>query len=276
MNYESLVAADDLLTKTPGDDPGAEVEPALALIEAISGPVPRGADILDLGCGVGAGVASLVAMGFNARGVDILEYWGEHGDLFWLESRPPLDVTDRLSVATLKPYRLPYPDDSFDCLISMQVLEHVDDRRAVFAEIERVLKPGGVSVHLYPDPWLPIMEGHINVPVSPFCKSNAWLYLAARLGFRSSRQKGLGWQEVYRSNVAQMEMTHYAPRRKIAADARSAGLLAWYGGKEYVARSGTRWTRLHGLIGPLAFIAGRLILQPMLVAKKPALLPLGH
>ena len=117
------------------------------------------------------------------------------------------------------------------------------------------------------------MEGHINVPFSPLCKINAWLWLAARFGFRSSRQKGLNWREVYRSNVAQMRMTHYASRRRIARDAISVGLLAWYAGNEYVARSGSRWTQLHRWIGPLAYVAARVILQPMLVAQKTRCVP---
>jgi hypothetical protein len=154
------------------------------------------------------------------------------------------------------------------------VLEHVDDRAAVFAEVARVLKPGGTSVHFYPDPWRPVLEGHINVPFSPLCKNRHYLWLAARLGFRSSRQRGLGWRDVYRSNVAQMEITHYASRRRVLRDARAAGLVARFGGSEYVKGSGTGWTRLHRRLsafglGSLAFAAGRVVLQPMLVAAKP-------
>jgi SAM-dependent methyltransferase len=41
---------------------------------------------------------------------------------------------------------LPVPSESFDCLISSQVLEHVDDPYAVMREVHRVLKPGGVAL----------------------------------------------------------------------------------------------------------------------------------
>ncbi len=43
---------------------------------------------------------------------------------------------------------LPYPDGTFDCVVSEAVLVHVegDPRRAV-EECRRVLKPGGVAVH---------------------------------------------------------------------------------------------------------------------------------
>ena len=50
-----------------------------------------------------------------------------------------LDTVDFSSDAT----RLPLPDDSVDTLITLEMLEHVPDPRAVVAELGRVLKPGG-------------------------------------------------------------------------------------------------------------------------------------
>lgn len=54
---------------------------------------------------------------------------------------------------------LPLPDDSFDIVISTQVLEHVDDPAACLSEMFRVLAPGGtllLSTHgtflYHPDP----------------------------------------------------------------------------------------------------------------------------
>lgn len=38
---------------------------------------------------------------------------------------------------------LPYPDDTFDVVFSDNVLEHLADPEAVFAEVARVMKPGG-------------------------------------------------------------------------------------------------------------------------------------
>lgn len=39
--------------------------------------------------------------------------------------------------------RLPYPDASFDKVLTISAIEHVDDDRAAFAELMRVLRPGG-------------------------------------------------------------------------------------------------------------------------------------
>ena len=40
--------------------------------------------------------------------------------------------------------RLPYAGESFDVVLLVDVVEHVRDRRAMGAEVMRVLKPGGV------------------------------------------------------------------------------------------------------------------------------------
>lgn len=51
---------------------------------------------------------------------------------------------------------LPYADASFDLVAAFDVVEHVEDDRQVFAELTRVLKPGGLlifSVPLHPAYW---------------------------------------------------------------------------------------------------------------------------
>jgi len=47
--------------------------------------------------------------------------------------------------------KIPYPDETFDLAFSSNVLEHLADPEAVFREIGRVLKPGGVFVAKTPN-----------------------------------------------------------------------------------------------------------------------------
>jgi SAM-dependent methyltransferase len=49
--------------------------------------------------------------------------------------------------------RLTFADASFDLVITSDVMEHVYDYRMAFAEIVRVLKPGGVHVFSIPNAW---------------------------------------------------------------------------------------------------------------------------
>jgi cyclopropane fatty-acyl-phospholipid synthase-like methyltransferase len=50
-----------------------------------------GATILDFGCGIGSSVRALLAQGYDAYGVDVLEYWDRDFDKYWLiGDKPPL------------------------------------------------------------------------------------------------------------------------------------------------------------------------------------------
>jgi SAM-dependent methyltransferase len=271
-----VVAAQTSVFKTCETDWTGDAPAMLRLLESVSG-VPRpGSRILEVGCGIGHAVATMLSAGYDAWGVDLVEYWGKDAQLYWKIDPSPPDkkVLSRLSLAQEVPYTLPYPDDSFDHVVSCEVFEHVDDRVAVFREIGRVLRPGGVSAHIYPGRWVPLIEGHINVPISPFCKNKAWLKAAALLGFRSVRQRGMGWREVYRANIAQMRITHYSSRQRVIREANAAGLSARFAERDYVQRAGTGWTTLYTTLSrfglaPIAFLMARMKLENMLVLTKP-------
>jgi SAM-dependent methyltransferase len=46
--------------------------------------------------------------------------------------------------------RIPYPDDSFDVILCVHVLEHVEEDRRAMRELARVLKPDGWALILVP------------------------------------------------------------------------------------------------------------------------------
>lgn len=228
MKRESFVAAQAGLAKLHETTEDGGAVALLALLEDAVGPIRRGASILDLGCGIGKCVRTLLDRGYDAHGVDVYEFWGRDRDLYWEPDDPviPDQVKERLRFASLDPYKLPFPDDSFDHIVSNQVLEHVDDLSAVFGEIARTLRPGGTSIHIFPGRWAPPIEGHIGVPFPVLCDNRAYLKAMAMVGFRSPRQHGLGWREVYRTNSEQMKITHYPRRGEVLAKARGAGLNA--------------------------------------------------
>jgi len=56
---------------------------------------------------------------------------------------------------------IPYPDNTFDTILSHEVLEHVNDDRAAVLEMVRVLRPGGRIVIFAPNRWYPFeTHGH--------------------------------------------------------------------------------------------------------------------
>lgn len=54
--------------------------------------------------------------------------------------------------------QLPFSDDSFDCVLSNEVLEHVTDDRRALAEMVRVTRPGGRILIFCPNRWYPVEQ----------------------------------------------------------------------------------------------------------------------
>ena len=54
--------------------------------------------------------------------------------------------------------RLPFADDTFDLILSNEVIEHVADDRAYAAEMARVLRPGGRIALFAPNRWYPVEQ----------------------------------------------------------------------------------------------------------------------
>ena len=56
---------------------------------------------------------------------------------------------------------LPYPDRSFDAILSHEVIEHVNNDRLAAREMIRVLRPGGRVILFCPNRWYPFeTHGH--------------------------------------------------------------------------------------------------------------------
>src|SRR4051794_31171236 len=104
---------------------------------AVLGPVD-GLAVLDAGCGPGLYGEELVDGGARVTGFDASQ---SMVDL----ARHRLGDRARIDRAVLgEP--LPYADDAFDAAICALVIHHVADRAAAFAELHRVVHPGGVLV----------------------------------------------------------------------------------------------------------------------------------
>jgi len=87
--------------------------------------------LLENGCGVGQYIQHLVAYAGLAIG---LEFDFERARQAHLRSNHILRAAGE---------RLPFPNDSFDFILSHEVLEHVQDDRLAVESMVRVLRPGG-------------------------------------------------------------------------------------------------------------------------------------
>lgn len=91
-------------------------------------------DLLDAGMGSGRVLSQLVDQGWTAWGVDGSPRMVE------LARARLLEAAERLSVARVE--QLPFPDARFDAVVSIGVLQFVEDLEPVTCELARVLRPG--------------------------------------------------------------------------------------------------------------------------------------
>lgn len=103
-----------------------------------------GREVLDYGCGSGFGSARLAVRAQRVQAVDVSAEAIEHANADF--GRPNLRFD---AIGADRP--LPFADASFDTVVSLQVIEHVDDRDLYLSEARRVLRPGGHLVLITPD-----------------------------------------------------------------------------------------------------------------------------
>lgn len=69
---------------------------------------------------------------------------------YWLQKISGVRIDhSKYRVISYDGRHIPFEDESFDAVISNAVLEHIEDLNAVFQEVRRVTRRGGVSYHLW-------------------------------------------------------------------------------------------------------------------------------
>ena len=117
-------------------------EANLRFLEA-AGALTPDVDALEIGTGTGGMLHALLARGLRVRGVEI---------------NPALIAESRkwfgeLPVQPVSGVALPFPDASFDLVLSFDVFEHIRDSDAHLREVSRVLRPGGRYLVQTPSKW---------------------------------------------------------------------------------------------------------------------------
>jgi 2-polyprenyl-6-hydroxyphenyl methylase/3-demethylubiquinone-9 3-methyltransferase len=102
----------------------------------IIGEIGQNKTVLDIGCGAGILTNALAKKGHKVYGIDLSPSS--------LSTAKKYDETGTVTYEVANAYALPYPNETFDVVCAMDVLEHVEEPKLLVSEASRVLKPGGL------------------------------------------------------------------------------------------------------------------------------------
>lgn len=116
----------------------------------VAAVAPDGAAVLDVGTGPGVLLVELATRRPDLRltGIDL------SADMITSATRNLEPFGDRATAGVGDVTSLPFPDSSFDLIVSSLSLHHWDHPEAAVPELARVLRPGG-RVYIYDFPFAP-------------------------------------------------------------------------------------------------------------------------
>lgn len=108
-----------------------------AYLLALRKYIPKDSRVLDVGFGLGYG---LIISSIHARevyGIDVDQKALDYCNAFLVGKLPTLET-----IQIYDGYNIPYPDNFFDIIVSVDVLEHVPDYHKLLKEMMRVVNKG--------------------------------------------------------------------------------------------------------------------------------------
>jgi SAM-dependent methyltransferase len=166
--------------------------------------------ILDAGCGSSLIIQSLnhaVGMDFNLGKLRFLRRYG-------------------MPLVRGSAFALPFADESFDCVMSQEVIEHLPYDEVIFNEMSRVLKPGGLVILGTPDyaTWV-------------------WRTIEPIYGFLMPG----GYKDEHITHFTRESLTEVMVRHGFAVEA-----VAYVGGSDLLMRCRKLEQRAHGVVATQA------------------------
>jgi SAM-dependent methyltransferase len=151
----------------------------------------HGCQVLDIGAGLGAIDQLLISVHGAATvvGIDV-----DPGLLRQMDERiARAGLADRIKSHRVEPGPLPFATHSFDVVFSKDAIVQIPDKAALFAEVHRVLRPGG---RFLASDWLRGGSGPYSPEMMEFLRLEGIAYNMASLGDSAEALRNAGFTEV--------------------------------------------------------------------------------
>jgi len=131
---------------------------------------------LDVGCGIGQGIHDMRELGYEVFGIDLAdnrEIWDSIGIAEYCQQAPA--------------HQIPYPDDTFDFIVSTEVMEHIEESY-VDDSLREILRVGSdfflftIALQGSYSLMANVVEGHITIKTQEW-----WLQKIREAGFQKIR-----------------------------------------------------------------------------------------
>ncbi len=164
---------------------------AAELARLLEGCHIAGCSVLDIGCGLGA-IDALLVTEYGAGsviGIDI-----DPALIASMKTRiERAGLSDRIQARSVEGGALPFPEDSFDVVFSKDAIVQIPNKAAMFAEVRRVLRPGGRFIA---SDWLRGGSGPYSPEMLEFFRLEGITYNMATLAESAARLRDAGFTEV--------------------------------------------------------------------------------
>ncbi len=109
------------------------------IIKDWSTKLPKNSSVLDLGSATGGNSILLRELGFTVTGIELSD--------FGYQSQ----IAKGLDVVQADACNIPFSDNTFDAIICLDLLEHIEKHSLAIAEVVRVVKAGGMILISVPE-----------------------------------------------------------------------------------------------------------------------------
>jgi phosphoethanolamine N-methyltransferase len=184
---DDFVAKLELLWGEGFLSPGGPEETARIL----EGTDLTGKDVMDIGCGIG-GIDVLLVRDYGAAtvtGIDVEEPLVSRAH----ERAVRAGFADRITIRLVEPGPFPFSDASFDAVFSKDSMIHIPDKQALFKEVLRVLRPGGIFLA---SDWMQSAAGPASPEMATFVETSGLTFSMGITDDLPANLEGAGFTDI--------------------------------------------------------------------------------